>query len=76
MSWLRAWWDRKAWRPDPAQTRAKDREVEQLRIEAIRARQAREQATVVVVDRVKTMRASLRLVAEYRAAEQARLGRR
>lgn len=75
MRFLREWWDRNAWHPDAAQTRAKDQQVEQLRMDAINARRAREVATLVVVDQVATMRSALKAVADYRAAEQARLRR-
>ena len=76
MRWLRQWWERKGWRPDADETRAKDRQVEQLRSDAIHARQDRERATLVVVGRVRVMRETLDAVAAYRAAEQARMARR
>ncbi len=76
MNWLRDWWDRMQWRPDAADTRAKDQKVELLRRQAIAARQAHERAAVVVEGQIEVMRASLKAVAEYRAAEQARLSRR
>jgi hypothetical protein len=66
------WWDSHAWRPASEVSAAKDRKIERLRADAIKARMAHEQSAVVIETQLSSMRRSLNAIDQYRAAERKR----